>query len=76
VRIPAAPALWLQELHRRYKLAILLIAAWAPVSFPQQLFMAAGILVIATALFLIATRSAPQPAVTESGRVPPIDPQS
>jgi hypothetical protein len=30
--------------------------------------MAAGFLVIATALFLVATRSASQPAVSESGR--------
>lgn len=59
MRIPAAPALWLQGLHRRYKLAILLIAAWSPVIFPRRPFMAAGILVMATALFLIATRSAP-----------------
>ena len=53
-----APTLWLQGLHRRYKFAILLTAAWAPVIFPRRPFMAAGILVIATALFLIATRSA------------------
>ena len=71
MRIAAAPALWLQGLHRRFKLAILLIAAWAPVSFPQQPFMAAGILAIATVLFFIATRTVPQPAVTESGRAPP-----
>ena len=79
MRIPAAPTLWLQRLqrlHRRYKLAILMLAAWAPVIFPRQPFMVAGILVIGTALFLIATRLAPQPAVTESGRAPPIDPQS
>jgi hypothetical protein len=68
--------LWLQGLRRRYKLAILLIAAWAPVIFPRRPFMAAGILVIATALFLIATRLAPQPVVIEFGRAPPVDPQS
>jgi len=76
VRIPAAPTLWLQGLRRRHKLAILLIAAWAPVIFPRRPFMAAGILVIATTLFLIATRSAPQPAVVDSGRAAHVDPQS
>ena len=69
-----APTLWLQGLQRRYKFAILLVAAWAPVMFPQGPFMAAGILAIATALFLIATRSASQPA--ESGRAEPIDPHA
>ena len=72
----AVPLRWLRGLHRVYKLGILLIAAWAPVSFPRQPFMAAGILVIATALFLMATRSAPQPAATESGRVGPFDPHA
>jgi hypothetical protein len=76
VRIPAAPTLWLQGLHRRYKLAILLIAAWAPVLFPRRPVMAAGILLLATALFLIATRSTPQPAMTESGRAGRIDPHA
>jgi hypothetical protein len=70
------PTIWLQGLPRRYKFAILLTAAWAPVVFPRRPFMAAGILVLATALFLIATRSAPQPAVTELGRVGPIDPHT
>ena len=72
--ITAALTPWLQGLHRGYKFAILLIAAWAPVMFPRGPFMAAGILVIATALFLIATRSASQSA--ESGRVGPIDPHA
>jgi hypothetical protein len=76
VRIPAVLTFWLQGLQRRYKFAILLIAAWAPVMFPRGPFVAAGILVIATALFFIATRSAPQPAVAESGPPPPVDPQS
>jgi hypothetical protein len=53
-----------------------MIAAWAPVSLPRQPFLAAGILVIATGLFLMATRSAPQPAATESGRVGPFDPHA
>jgi hypothetical protein len=57
--------LWLQGLQRGYKCGILMVAAWAPVVCPRHPFMAAGFLVIATALFLIATRSAPQPAVTE-----------
>ena len=74
--IPVAPTLWLQGLQRRYKLAILLIAAWAPVIFLRRPFMAAGILVMATALFLIATRSAPQPVVTELGRGGPFDSHS
>jgi hypothetical protein len=76
VRIPAASTLWLQGLHRPYKFAILLIAAWAPVTFPRRPYIAAGVLALATALFLIATRSARQPAVVDSGRAPPVDPQS
>ena len=76
MRIPAALTLWLQGLRRRYKLAVLLIAAWAPVSLPRHSFMAAGILVIATGLFLMATRSAPQPAATESVRVGLFDPHA
>jgi hypothetical protein len=76
VRIPAALTFWLQGLHRRYKFAILLIAAWAPVIFPRRPYMAAGVLALATALFLIATRSAPRPSVTESGGALPGDPQS
>jgi len=43
-----APTLWLQGLHRRYKFAILLTAAWAPVIFSRRPFMAAEFLVIAT----------------------------
>jgi hypothetical protein len=64
MRILVASTLWLQRLQRlqrRYKLAILMLAAWAPVSFPRRPYMAAGILVVATALFLAATRSEPQP---------------
>ena len=76
MRIPAAPTLWLQGMRRRYKLAILLIAAWAPVIFPRRPFTAAGTLMIATALFIIVTRSAPQPTAVESGRAADADPPS
>jgi len=73
--MPAAvPLQWLRGLRRAYKLGILLIAAWAPVSFPRRPFMAAGILVIATALFLMATRPPPQSALTESVGAGPFDP--
>lgn len=73
--MPAAvPLQWLRGLRRVYKLGIPLIAAWAPVSFPRRPFIAAGILVIATALFLMATRSPPQPALTESVGAGPFDP--
>ena len=75
MRIPAAPTLWLQGLHRRYKLAILMIAAWAPVSLPRQPFLAAGILMITTALFLMATRSEPPLGEIESVRAGSLDAQ-
>ena len=72
--IPAAPTRWLQGLRRRYKVAVLLIAAWAPVACPRHPFAAGGVLVIGATLFLTATRSVPKPAVTESGRDAPFDP--
>jgi len=75
VRIPAAPTLWLQGLRRRYKLAVLLVAAWAPVSLPRHSFMAAGILMITTALFLMATRSEPLLGEIESVRAGSLDAQ-
>ena len=75
MRIPAALTLWLQGLRRRYKLAVLLIAAWAPVSLPRHSFMAAGILVIATGLFLMATRSEPPLGEIESVRAGSLDAQ-
>ena len=76
MRIPAVPTLWLQGLHRSYKLAILLIAAWAPVILPRRPFMAAGIVLIGTALFLMATRALGYPEVTQARRAMPFDTHS
>jgi hypothetical protein len=56
--------LWLQGLHRGYKYGILMVAAWTPVPFPRHPFIMAGILVMATSLFFLATRSERTPAGT------------
>jgi hypothetical protein len=52
----------LRGLHRGYKFAILLIAAWAPFLFPEN--PAAGGIVMATmtALFFLVTTKKPVPA--------------
>jgi len=52
-----------------------MIAAWAPVSLPRQPFLAAGILMITTALFLMATRSEPLHGEIESVRAGSLDAQ-
>jgi hypothetical protein len=62
VRIPESAILWLQGLHRGYKWGILLVAAWAPVAFPKHPFIMAVVLVMATSLFFMATRSERTPA--------------
>jgi hypothetical protein len=69
VRIPAAPTLWLQGLHRGYKYGILMVAAWTPVAFPRHPFIMAVVLVMATSLFFLATPSERTPAggATASG---------
>jgi hypothetical protein len=56
----------LRGLHRGYKFAILLIAAWAPFLFPEN--PAAGGIVMATmtALFFLVTTKKPVPATGSS----------
>ena len=63
--------LWLNDLHRRAKFAILMIAAWAPLVLPQHPFVAAAVLALATMLFFLATRSelvAPAGELTPGGQ--------
>ena len=52
----AAPAIeWLRGLHRGYKFAILLIAAWAPFLFPENPLLTWALMTAMTALFFMAT---------------------
>jgi hypothetical protein len=46
---------WLRGLHRGYKFAILLIAAWAPLVFPDNPLFTAVLMAVTTAAFFIAT---------------------
>ena len=55
--ITAVPVQWLRGLRRAYKLGILMFAAWTPLALPRHPFVAAAILMTATALFFLATRA-------------------
>jgi hypothetical protein len=46
---------WLRGLHRGFKLAILLIAAWAPFLLPNHPLMTWALMALMTLLFFIAT---------------------
>jgi Sec-independent protein secretion pathway component TatC len=46
---------WLRGLHRGYKFAILLVAAWAPFIFPNHPLMTWALMALMTILFFIAT---------------------
>jgi hypothetical protein len=46
---------WLRGIHRGYKFAVLLVAAWAPFLFPNHPLATWGLMVLATILFFIAT---------------------
>ena len=50
---------WLRGLHRGYKFAILLIAAWAPFIFPLDPLFTGVLMALTTAVFFIATGSKP-----------------
>jgi hypothetical protein len=63
--IAALPMRWLRDIRRAYKFVILMFAAWAPVALPRHPFVAAAILLSATVLFLLATRSEPVPISSE-----------
>jgi hypothetical protein len=47
----------LRGLHRGYKFALVLIAAWAPLAFPERPLLAGVLMALTTALFLTATGS-------------------
>jgi len=53
----------LRGVHRGYKFALLLIAAWAPFLFPESAFMAGALMALATALFFLVTT---KPADTQN----------
>jgi hypothetical protein len=46
---------WLRGLHRGFKLAILMIAAWAPFLLPDHPLMTWAVMALMTLLFFIAT---------------------
>jgi hypothetical protein len=46
---------WLRGLHRGYKFAILLIAAWAPFIFPLDPLFTEVLMALTTAIFFVAT---------------------
>ena len=46
---------WLRALHRGYKFAILLSAAWAPFIFPNHPLITWALMALMTILFFIAT---------------------
>ncbi len=52
----AAPILeWLRGWHRGYKFAVLLIAAWAPLLFPESPILTSVVMAVATTLFFVVT---------------------
>jgi hypothetical protein len=60
---------WLQGLHRGYKFAILLVAAWAPFTFPNHPLITWALMAVMSILFFIATArgrviSGTQPSLT------------
>jgi hypothetical protein len=63
----------LRALHRGYKLALVLLAAWAPMLLARHLWLGIGVMSGCTATFLLATRgpvakpSHPLPEPTEQG---------
>jgi Sec-independent protein secretion pathway component TatC len=56
---------WLRGLHRGFKLAILLIAAWAPFLSPNHPLMTWALMALMTFLFFIATARQKAVATTE-----------
>ena len=60
---------WLRGIHRGYKLAILLVAAWAPFIFPNHPLITWALMALMSTLFFIATArgrvvSGTQPSLT------------
>jgi len=56
---------WIRGLHRGYKFAILLVAAWAPFIFPNHPLMTWALMALMTILFFIATARGRVVATTE-----------
>jgi hypothetical protein len=57
---------WLRAWHRGYKFAVLLIAAWAPVLFPENPIVAGVIMAVTTTLFFVVTGPSAAIRVTDS----------
>jgi hypothetical protein len=55
----------LRGLHRGYKLAMLLIAAWAPFLFPDHPLITWAVMALMTLLFFIATGRSRTVATTD-----------
>lgn len=49
----------LRGLHRGYKFAVLLTAAWAPFAFPDRPFFTGILMALMVALFFVTTGSGP-----------------
>ena len=56
----------LRGLHRGYKFAILLVAAWAPFLLPNHPLMTWALMALMTLLFYVATARKSAIATTES----------
>lgn len=56
---------WLRGLHRGYKFAILLGAAWAPFVYPDHPLITWAFMVLMTILFFMATARRKVVATTE-----------
>jgi hypothetical protein len=56
---------WLRGLHRGYKFAILLVAAWAPFIFPGHPLLTWALMALMSILFFIATTRRKVVATTE-----------
>jgi hypothetical protein len=57
MKAAAAVINWLHALHRGYKFAILLVAAWAPLMFSHHRVFTGVLMAVTTALFFTATGS-------------------
>jgi hypothetical protein len=53
---------WLRGLHRGFKLAILLVAAWAPFIFSGKPLLGCVLMILTTAIFFMATGRPPTDA--------------
>jgi hypothetical protein len=56
---------WLRSLNRSYKFAILLVAAWAPFTFPDHPLITGTLMALMTLLFFIATTRGKVVATTD-----------